>query len=290
MIRPRELPKVRHQVARHLDDPETSLRTGAGDDIQPGLDALTRHLRAAELYWASPDMTALAVSSGTSLAAARWATADRPAPCGLIVFGGGVGSIDSGGVPIPVEACTWGPHEDRCLIWLLISRRRLKAEMTRTDITLIEEEMAPLIPVFGFTMPVTTEPVSMAEADPRAPTTVVAALAASWLLMQQPQLIDRTREQADRKDRRALARAGHSDPEVTVIDLRRQYVPDDKDPDNTDGEGRRYRHRWVVSGHWRNQAHGPDRSLRRQTWIPAYIKGPEGAPMLATERVNVWRR
>ncbi len=276
-------------MARHLDNPATSLRTGTDAHIHSGLDTLARHLRAAELYWVAPDMTALAASSGAQLAAARWSTADRPTPCGLIVFGGGVGSIDTGGVTIPVEACTWGPHEDGCVIWLLLSRRRLEAEMARTDLTLVEGETPPLIPVFGFTMPVTTEPVSMTEADPKA-TAVVAALAASWLLLQQPQLIDRTREQADRKDRRALARAGHSDSEVTVIDLRRQYIPDDKDPDTGEGEGRRYRHRWVVSGHWRNQAHGPDRSLRRQTWIPAYVKGPGGAPLLATERVNVWRR
>lgn len=39
-----------------------------------------------------------------------------------------------------------------------------------------------------------------------------------------------------------------------------------------------------------SQPHGPERALRRQQWIPAYIKGPDGAPLLATERVNVWRR
>jgi len=30
---------------------------------------------------------------------------------------------------------------------------------------------------------------------------------------------------------------------------------------------------WVVRGHWRNQAHGPERSLRRMTWIEPYSKG-----------------
>ncbi|MET7713716.1 hypothetical protein [Streptomyces sp. NPDC005407] len=118
---------------------------------------------------------------------------------------------------------------------------------------------------------------------------VVQALAAAWLLIQQPLLIDRTRERADKPTRRAHTRDGMPDPEVTIVDLRRQYVPQDQDPDG-EGDGRRYRHRWVVSGHWRDQAHGPDRSLRRKTWIPAHMKGPEGAPLLATEKVNVWRR
>lgn len=77
--------------------------------------------------------------------------------------------------------------------------------------------------------------------------------------------------------RRAYPRHGRPDPEITIIDLRCQYIPDDQDPDDGSGPGRRHRHRRVVSDHWRNQAHGPDPSLRRQTWIPSYVKG------------NVWR-
>ncbi len=76
---------------------------------------------------------------------------------------------------------------------------------------------------------------------------------------------------------------------MTVVDLRHRYVPIDRKQDD-EALGRRYRHRWVVSGHWRNQAHGPDQSLRRQTWAPSYVKGPDGALLLVTEKVNVWRR
>lgn len=54
--------------------------------------------------------------------------------------------------------------------------------------------------------------------------------------------------------------------------------------------GREYAHRWVVRGHWRQQAHGPGRSLRRTTWVPPHVKGPEGAPFLPAETVFVWRR
>jgi hypothetical protein len=32
--------------------------------------------------------------------------------------------------------------------------------------------------------------------------------------------------------------------------------------------------RWVVSGHWRNQAHGPNRSLCRPIYIEPHLKGP----------------
>lgn len=43
---------------------------------------------------------------------------------------------------------------------------------------------------------------------------------------------------------------------------------------------RAYKVRWVVRGHWRNQAHGPALLLRRMRWIEPYWKGPECAPKL----------
>lgn len=46
------------------------------------------------------------------------------------------------------------------------------------------------------------------------------------------------------------------------------------------GDDSYYQHRFLVAGHWRNQAYGPGRQLRRPMWIHTYEKGPEGAPML----------
>jgi len=37
---------------------------------------------------------------------------------------------------------------------------------------------------------------------------------------------------------------------------------------------------FLVRGHWRNQAHGPRMSLRRQQWIQAFWKGPEESAIL----------
>ncbi|QVJ03082.1 hypothetical protein KGD82_13690 [Nocardiopsis eucommiae] len=286
---PRELPKLRDQTMRHLDDPASALRSGTGDDAKEGLDALAANLRESGLYWVASDMAALAVSSGSQLAAAQWSTADRPSERGLIVLEGGVGHMDAQGVEIPIEACAWGPHPEGCLVWLLISRRGLAQKMTRTDLTLVVEDIPPLLPVYAFTVPVDGS-VPMVEIDPAVPQPVVGALAASWLLMQQPTLIDTQRERPDRAVRKAYARQGRPDPEVTLVDLRRQYVPQGQEDSEEERKAGRYRHRFVVSGHWRNQAYGKERALRRQTWIPAYVKGPDGAPMLASEKVNVWRR
>lgn len=286
-LRPHDLPKLRDQTLGFLDDPSASIRTGTGAENQPGLDALADHLRVGGLYWATAEMTALALSSGSQLAAARWATADRPTACGLLMFDGGVGHLDSHGASIPVEGCVWGPYDGECLIWLLLSRRRLAQE---SQLQLVAEKIPPLIPSYGLTIPIGTDPVPMAEVDPAAPQPVVGALAASWLLMQQPTLVDHSHVQPDKSVRRAYARRHRPDPEVTLVDLRSQYVPQNQGDGANEGNGQRYRHRWVVSGHWRNQPHGPGREQRRQQWIPSYVKGPDGAPLLSTERVNVWRR
>lgn len=285
-LRPRQLPKLRDQVLRHLNDPSMPVRALTGDDQRPGLDLAANHLKAAELFWVTADMSALAMSAGGSLAAARWATADRPSGCGLLVWDGGIGTIDAQGVEIPVEAMTWGPSPDGCMVGLWVSRTRVQEESGQEfDV----EQVPPLIPMISWAVPVTAEPVPLVELPAGAPAPIFSALAAAWLLMQQPNLVERTIERPDKSVRRAYGRAGRENPEVSVIDLRHQYVPQDQDP-SEDATSRRYRFRFVVSGHWRNQPYGPDREQRRRQWIPSYVKGPDGAPLMVTEKVNVWRR
>lgn len=290
-LRPSHLPKVKRQTLRHLRDSSAALRTNTSPANAPALDALASALEVGELFWVRQDMAALAVHAGEQLAAARWATADRPSPCGLLYWQDGIGHMNCEGVQIPVEACAWSPYKGEMMLWLLMSRDRLVAETAAAGHTwkLVVEEIPPLIPFYGATLPAGADPVSMADIDSRLPTVVVAALASAWLLMEQPLLIDRTRERTDKSTARAYARDGLPTPEVTVVDLRRQYTPADQE-ENEGVPGRHYRHRWVVSGHWRNQAYGPERSLRRRTWVPSYVKGPDGAPLLLTEKVNVWRR
>src|ERR1043165_911118 len=198
-VKPSNLPRLRRQTRQHLADPESSIRSGTGESNRAGLDALATTLDTADLFWVSQDMAALAMHSGGQLAAARWATADRPAPCGLLFWQDGIGHIDGHGVQVPVEACAWGPFEGGMLLWLLMSRARLAAEVAQIGrYQIVEEQIPPLIPVYGTTLPVTAEPVSFAELDPELPQPVVAALAAAWLLMQQPLLIDRTQERPDK--------------------------------------------------------------------------------------------
>jgi hypothetical protein len=288
---PRDLPKACDQTLRNLDNRTSPINSLAGQDGRPGLDILALHLSQAEFYWVKADMVALAVAAGEQLLETAWDITVRPSAAGLIYFQGGVGMTDAGLGPLPIDAAVWGTIAGRCHVWLMVDRRRLAkvAEMLpEAAVGMLSHadalgRMPPLVPVSALWRPL-DEITRRGDTDP-----LMFTLNAAWLLMQQPTLLDRTRERPERSQRQAYARAGRPVPEISVIDLRRAYVPQDRDPD-AGSDGRTYRNRWVVSGHWRNQAYGPEHSQRRRQWIPSYVKGPDGAPLLVTEKVNVWRR
>ena len=49
----------------------------------------------------------------------------------------------------------------------------------------------------------------------------------------------------------------------------------------------RLKHRFIVRGHYRNQAHGPQRSLRTSRWITPFWKGPQdGAELVHTYKLD----
>lgn len=61
---------------------------------------------------------------------------------------------------------------------------------------------------------------------------------------------------------------------MTVVRLRRpRSAPSDEERDVN------WAHRWIVSGHWRNQWF-PSLKTHRQVWIGSYVKGPEDKPLL----------
>lgn len=296
-LRPSHLPRVRRQTLRHLQDPASSIRSMTGDGNRPGLDHLERHLRAADLYWVAPDMAALSVHAGGELAATTWTVADRPSGCGLLWWGGGVHHLDLGrGVQAPVDAVSWGPCPEGVVVWVFIDRWRVEEALRIQGSELVPDGVPPLVPMLGNVLSVETEPLPVAELAARQgpdgiPASLLMTLAAGWALMQQPTLVERTREVAGKAEARSAARAGLPAPEYSRVDLRRQYVPQDREPD-AGSDGSRYRHRWVVSGHWRTYRSDrySEETRASKQWIPAHPKGPAGAPMLLTEKVNVWRR
>ncbi len=78
--------------------------------------------------------------------------------------------------------------------------------------------------------------------------------------------------------------------EVRVITLRRYSNASDSGHKETEDYETAYSHRWVVNGHWRNQACGRGRKERKLIWIAPYVKGPEDKPLIIKHDVNVLSR
>jgi hypothetical protein len=121
----------------------------------------------------------------------------------------------------------------------------------------------------------------LADGDEPVPgNNVIRYVHALWLLLNQT-VTKVEPEDVDRPARRRATRK-RLPPQVTVIRLRREeghYEP-------REGESLvEWQHRWIVRGHWRWQACGPNRSERRRIWVNPYVKGPEGAPLKQSEKV-----
>lgn len=115
----------------------------------------------------------------------------------------------------------------------------------------------------------------------------VAAAAVIWTLLAQGGLIETvTRTPGTRAARRRAAK--RSTPDVELVRVRRRHVelvealdaPEATEEEKADERS----FRWVVSGHWRMQPHGPGGSLRKPVFIEPHLKGPEGAPIRRTRR------
>lgn len=109
---------------------------------------------------------------------------------------------------------------------------------------------------------------------------------AAFLTLQSQRLAHVERQQAARASRRRLERSGTLDAskEIRVVTLRRYREASDEERAEIDHQGIEWSHRWMVSGHWRNQW-VPSMNDHRLTWIDPYVKGPEDRPLLLRDTV-----
>lgn len=115
--------------------------------------------------------------------------------------------------------------------------------------------------------------------DPGQATNLYRYMHALFLLLNQT-LVQVEDEEVDRTTRRRAQRRGLPHSKVTVIQLRRTEGA------RQQGESMvEWSHRWVVRGHWRWQACGVGRQERRRIWIAPFIKGPEDAPIIVTDKL-----
>lgn len=286
---PYRLPRIRRDMV-------TATRGAEGfADVDIRRDA--DRLLAAELYWVTREMAQLALDASADLP--EWsAQLAAPARFGMLVWDGGLPTLPWTGAPdhghrttafgtrrppqVEVAGVTWWPDGSGGFEVSTLARTADIADL------LAPRWQAAELFTFGM-VKLSAEPIQHDQLHGNA-AGLVAALGATWLLMQQP-TIAQTRPLQEHGSGDGTARPPRPDREVRIIDLRPAVDPAAaREPNDAAGSGRVYRHRWLVRGHWRQQAVGQGRAQRRPVFVPAHIKGPDGAPMLESEHVRVWRR
>lgn len=142
---------------------------------------------------------------------------------------------------------------------------------------------SPLVPVLTVAWPSNATTLDMAEVQSQqADAEIVQLVSLAWTFfhLSMQTIASREKEAAEKKVAKRW-RKMLMPKSITVIRLRRAH--------SSRGEGLEgsieWSHRWIVRGHWRMQACGPERSERRPTYIGAHVKGPEGLPLKQSNKV-----
>lgn len=257
---------------------------------------------ACDLYWVTDAMAQMALEASHKMPLIN--PGERPTPRGFLCFEKPLPPVairDAGTFvdhqgqeisELAVDGLVWVQHGESVQISLTFRAERAESGINPMPAG-VSWPRIPMDEILVLTIPAGGIPdLEAAGAHGIEPkyVPITAFVGAMWHLMSRDDVADTTvvtpapiQGRGD-SGSRSSGRASERVP-VTLVDmkpLKHEHVAADQ-------SGRVYTHRFVVSGHWRNQAHGKGRQERRTQWIAPYIKGPKGAPMASRERVNVWR-
>ena len=255
------------------------------------------NLEHATTYWAAPDMTDLLEHAAGTFPAQPLAREHLPVPCGFLVLPQ-PSTCNIEGRDLTVSVLAWTD-----IHWIVKAMGGKSPDTAIPGVVLTPFHNKPAGGVDGWEATLPTgrlfwpfgsewgERETEAERDPdeTAAAIAISRLAATfWTLIDQ----EITTEEESRPDRAAARRLQRELPDdpatVRIITLRR--TRNEGASGNDDEERGKYSHRFIVDGHWRNQAWGPNHSLRRHQWINAYTKGPDDKPLVVKDKVYAWRR
>lgn len=265
------LPKVRDRLTGLLRGP-ANLPTPINDPGQR--QALAARLDLIPMYWINQEYTAQ-VQAVTGEQPTAWINDElAPSDAGLLVW------------PEPVShtrqlaAVSWTPQADG---WIFIGYQSIGAG-GGTD----QDLMQTLRHEIGWLVPIHAEYIARGTGingeHPLGP------LATTWLFIHQ-RLTQTIAAKPDKPTTKAYARAKRPAPDIRIVQIhpRRAEPPQPADP--TTGRSRaKPDHRFWVSGHERNQAYGPGRSLRQKIDIQPFLKGEEHLPIKLSTTVRVLGR
>ncbi|GLL03725.1 hypothetical protein [Dactylosporangium matsuzakiense] len=271
-LRPATLPKVRDRLAGMFTGPD-GLPLGLDDPggRAPVADSVT----AARLFWIDPECTALAAEAAVSVPAVHLTAADLPGPHGLLAWAGPVGPRTD------LVAASWTSGADGLRI---VGYRSIGAGLPATDLQGLRERRGWLGPRIHILL----RPGEPVDADSPA-----AVLATTWLLIGQ-RVTETGPGPVDGAIRGAYQRTGRPAPEVSLVRIRGASTTRrlggaaaGSAPPGDGGPGRHRDFRWWVKAHWRAQAYGPGRTLRRPVLVLPQLRGPQDRPIKASTVVRM---
>lgn len=294
-MRATDMPALRHAMASvYTSWPDN----GKDDHVGARKEGLMWQI--AEMYWVTSEMARVAMDAALDMPDY---TMSQIIPCdvGFIVYDGGLPELpiisaysergSFGGAKrfpeLPVDYLMWYRRGNSLFVQYgcdVATARARGFDPTYPQIPLMDAGTINF-PEFLRVVVSRDDPGIGDDQTALVKVAVVTMLAATWSLMRQ-ETVASTQRQAFQPSSNQYKK-GRRPGMVTTVSLRRmRVVSDEIDQDG----GRKLTHRHIVRGHWRQQACGPNNSERRPVWIPSYIKGPEGAELVMSEKVMVWRR
>jgi hypothetical protein len=261
------LPKIRDRITRLLRGP-ANLPEPVNDVGQRR--TLANHLDLVPLYWINQEFTDL-VNEVTDNQPPATVTADiASSPAGLIAWPEPVGRSRQ------LAAASWTPHTDG---WHVVGYRSVGSALD-------DDLMPALRHEIGWLVPIHAEYVARGTTlDGRHP---LGPLITTWLLINQ-QMAEAVPAKLPKGTTRAYQRSQRPAPEVRIVRIKPRGT--DPSPELTQPGSPRNRakpdHRFWISGHERQQAYGPGRSLRRPVDIQPFLKGDENLPIKLSTTVRV---
>ncbi len=263
----------------------------AGQFIQDCSQALATVLPDAATYFVSADMAAVAKHAAMSMPFQMIRRGDCPAATGFIMWSEPVYSFERDGRRLETVGAVWADRVEpvySCDCRTDDCEHNPDVEYGVEVIPLARGQRASeLWPMSRLTMNDSSQEDVGVQAGGAVDAEhgediekLLRVLLATWTLMGQS-LTRSERMEGDRAERRRWSRVGLSPQPVTVVRLRRigNHACDEGETNVP------WSHRWIVSGHWRNQWL-PSRDCHRLQWIAAHVKGPDGAPLVVKDRVT----
>lgn len=233
---------------------------------------IMREMPQADLYWVTDDLVSLAVEASLH----ETPKVSPPSRSGFMALQGGVrmpGTPDSD--PIMAFAAIWlVDGQGKCCVMPLFSN--------------IFDEMCVKHPKCHVIDPDDAAFIIQRDDEGVLGDWFERLMNAVFALMDEPRVVESRDAEPEPLSR--MSRSMQDEVrKVRIVDVR-EIVHDGADAGHGHtGPHRPYSHRFIVSGHWREQPYGPNRSKRRRVWIAPYVKGPKDKPLVLKDVVKVWR-